>query len=469
MRAYPLLALALVLASCEAGQVIRSGEDRGPDTGTLDVVFPDALDPGAADGAGGDTVGPDVADDPAQDVVGVHEEITADTLGDAVENGQDTNGDVTTGDAWPADLPVPVSEKPSAAWARLEHFHVDNDGLTTDKFLEKIQTKDPEIFAAFGSVTPGPGEFLLHSAAGWDQAGRPVVVLVHGAGTDANQSFVSPDSGSDRSLVKALSKDFRVFAITFPHPFGDTLNQAIELAGALSVVRHRTGADRVSIVAHSKGGISALAYLCGLGTKWGVPYAGDVDRIVMLGVPLGGMDFSFRHPSLNYSADLLNLMMPSSWDKEYVNFQWKDTLDISIYGGAFQGLLQVLAPWVDTYALNPMEQDWYTTYYGGDGFVSHSKGIFAAIELGGSFLDKLKAAEFPKDVEVAIGAGGSNLIEGVPWEATGPSDGMIFVKSATDEALFDGAKILANETFGSANHWDLLFEDEVTAFVAKQL
>ncbi len=48
-------------------------------------------------------------------------------------------------------------------------------------------------------------------------------------------------------------------------------------------------------------------------------------------------------------------------------------------------------PVMDKYPLGMFEPDWYTTYEGGHGFVSHSKGIDHYIEEGGNLIERLNA------------------------------------------------------------------------------
>lgn len=269
--------------------------------------------------------------------------------------------------------------------------------------------------------------------------------------------------------MKSLSEApaFRVFALTFPHPFGDNDNQAMQLAWALGIVRARTGVGAVDVVAHSKGGLALAAYLKGRVGKWGVPFANDVARAVFLGAPLGGMDWTFRHPNATWTAQTWSLPMPTAWDKVLEYGLWKDITERSIYGGAYPGLLQSLWPWDEAYDLSMVEQDWYTTYYGGQGFVSHSKGIHEAVTLGGTWMQALWALPAPSSVAVAAGVGGSAMVNGVMWEATGPSDGMVFEASAGDLSDYEdaGCTVLGRQTFGTLNHWELLYGHDATAFV----
>ncbi|MBM4396797.1 MAG: acetyltransferase [Deltaproteobacteria bacterium] len=480
-RAAAVGCVLVLLAACEAGDVVRAGG--GDDLGGMEVAFPDrsgeeqGLEQGQEDSTAetaetaekDEAQGPDQASDEGQGEV--EEAEGADVASEEVAGDEGLVADVAGEEAGPEVIePVAVTE--SEYWDRVERYRVDAPGLVPDPFTDQTRHKDTEIFNAFGTAEPPAGDFLLHHAAGWDSGKGRAVLLVHGAGTDANGAFARPEALSDDSHSKTLAAaGFRVFAITFPHPFGDNRNQAILIARALEVVRAKTGETRAAVVAHSKGGLAASAYVRGAAAKAGVSYADDVDVLVLLGAPLGGMDWSFRHPAFNWPAAAYDLPMPTSWDKVLEWGQWKDITERSIYGGAYAGLLQSLVAWDKEYTLSVVEQDWYTTYYGGQGFVSHSRGIYEAIELGGSFMAELAALPAPPGLAVAAGAGANPMVGTVLCENTGPSDGLVFVKSALDLSAFEaaGCEVRSKETFALANHWDLLSADAVRAFVAAAL
>lgn len=486
MRSVPLLValwVAVTVASCEQGAVSFAGDDAhealdygpGPDG---DVQKPEADEPDAVDTVpeieevtaveeeaetSPDTVTPNAAEptpDAAEPTPDAVEE--ADAAAEASDETDDTG----------PTAPEPVTVTGSDTWDRIERYSLDSAGLVPEPTLDKTRPTDPEIVAAFGTDAPPVTDFLLHAAPGWDSGQGPVVLLLTGAGTNATESFMQPALVNDAALARALPQTgYRVFALTFAAPFGSNRNQAVTVAFALQILRARLGVDRVTVVAHSKGGLAALAYVRGLVALWGLPYAGDVDRLILVGVPLGGLDWSFRHPNPTYTVDLLSLPMPSVWDKILEWGSWKDLTESSIYGGAYNGLLESLTPWVDTYPLSGLEQDWYTTWYGGYGFVSHSLGIDAAVELGGHFMQALHAAPMPASVPVAALAGGNGFVGGVAWETTGPSDGMVFVASATDVSDFEaaGCPLLNVDTLLLENHWTLLSSPDALAFVQAAL
>jgi|GEM_PF-785137 len=490
-RLLVLVAMLATLAACEQGAVSFAGDDAHQ---ALDYGAGDAPEPGdvaETDGAIG-------ADEGSTVDAAVESNQDADTSegvddGDAVD-GHEPDPDVVAPDVVEATpdaadepdaaeasdevdgpgpiVPAPVTVTDSDTWARIERYSWDNDGLVPEPTLEKTRPTDPEIVAAFGTDAPPVTDFLLHAAPGWDSGSGPVVLLVPGAGTDATEAFMQPALLNDAALARALPEQgCRVFALTFAAPFGSNRNQAVTVAQALQVLRARLGVAQVSVVAHSKGGLAVLAYVRGLVAAWGLPYDGDVERLVLLGVPLGGLDWPFRHPNTTYTTDLMSLPMPTVWDRILEWGTWKDLTDQSIYGGAYDGLLEALTPWLDAYLLSGLEQDWYTTWYGGTGFVSHSLGIDAAVELGGHFMDALHVAPMPPSLPVAVLAGGNAFVGGVAWETTGPSDGLVFVASATDVSDFEaaGCPILGVDTLLLENHWSLLSSPDALAFVQAAL
>jgi hypothetical protein len=489
-----VLVLLLLGLGCGADRVIELGSDGGARTDAGGVA--DAL---GADGVGADDTSADAAADedlaPRPDAPRAADAgddggdegdaVAADTPG-AVDTGAGHDGgggpDGAAADDVPARADTP--EVPSflavtveattsgGFWAETERCFLDHDALVPETFIAKTRHHDADVVAAFGGdAAPPPGRFLLHAAPGWD-AGGPAVLLVHGAGSHATQSFVDPDPlGRQPGLARELAAaGFAVFAVTFPARFGDNRNQGLALAAALQRVRGKTGAPAVHVVAHSKGGLPLLAYLTDLLASRGLPYQGDVGRVLLLGAPLGGMDFSFRHPLFNYSSAVWGLELPSSWDQALLYGIWRDTYDESIVGGAYDGLLQALARWDDVYPLSMLEQDWYTTYEGGQGFVSHSPGIDAAIEQGGQFLTTLRSRSLPAGLRVSLLAGTSAWVNGTLWESAGPSDALVFVDSAGDGAWIEGAGgSLAAADELALNHWSLVYDEEARAWVREQL
>jgi hypothetical protein len=130
----------------------------------------------------------------------------------------------------------------------------------------------------------------------------------------------------------------------------------------------------------------------------------------------------------------------------------------------------MLYRWDKTYPLSKLEPDWYTTYHGGQGLISVSPGIDKAIAEGGDFIDQLRAHPLDKGVELASLAGDQATMKNILNEKTGPSDGVVFVKSAThtDDMVKGGAKLLANDVLPH-NHMELVYAPKAKAWVVNQL
>ncbi len=167
-------------------------------------------------------------------------------------------------------------------------------------------------------------------------------------------------------------------------------------------------------------------------------------------------------------------------------------------------------PWLGAYALQP---DWWTTYEGGTGVTSEAAGIDAVEAAGGYLLDHLEANGVDPAVELTLLAGTSPLmpngaesyllaffdkvwvdvmtggidlwaamagelasgafehvglsdadVQGlaagklVLGEITGPSDGLVFVDSATRAATLTGRGAEVQETYTpELSHLDLLY------------
>ncbi len=473
-----LWAVALLTVACGNGGDIEYLDGRSDavelrfeqDTTGEEVVEP------------GDVLGDDsLVDDSDADALEPPDDISAEVLEvvddtDSSIDTDDTQGDETDLVDDEADTnqgPVydveEVASHDGAPWHRVLHLQITHPMLSADKFLDETRHTDPDIVEWFdGETDPGPGHFLLHEGNLCTDAASTPVLLLHGTGGNAQETFVEPDLLGANYLATLESEGLCVYAITFAHPFGNIWNETIVLAGALEWIRGETGVSKVDVVGHSKGGIPAIAYASGYALDhFALEYAGDIRRLVLMGTPIGGMDFSFRHPTFNYPDEMMQLAMPGTWDQILEYGTWKDVYETSIYGGAYDGNLQLLRAWDDEYSLNMVEQDWYTTYYGGQGFISHSLGIAEAIDMGGNFMAGLRTHTVPASVDVFIGYGSSPVLGAVVWEATGPSDGLVFVASASDQSLFEN--VAGAHEFPLLSHWQLVSTNTGADWVASKL
>lgn len=459
-----------------SGAETSAGEDPFaiPDGGTPSVDDTGSEGDAASDPDGSEGGGPDGSEggdsEGGTDIEGGDSEGGSDTEGgEDAEGGADGETPDTEDppfDAGPLDIEV-IAEREDTSWAAVWHAEVDHPGLRASEHAPATPHYDATVMEQFGgTATPPEGQFLLHAYEGWDEPDRPAVLLVHGSGSYATITFGDLGLGVPGLASWLSTSGLAVFAITFPHPFGDVRNQAIELAAAIQLAREQIKATDIALVAHSKGGLAAVAYAGGRLEVDGLIPQGEISAMAMLGSPLGGMDYTFRHPAASSVANFWGTPVPTAWEEILVGFEWTDTFDDSIYHPGYLGLQQLLTPWVDSYPLTMLEQDWFTSYYGGLGFVSSSRGIDETVELGGSFMASLADHPVPSNIRSALVAGSTSIIGGVAWETSGPSDGLVFVASAHDTSLFAAPDGVVTQLFPLATHPTLVTSPDIWAWLS---
>lgn len=361
-------------------------------------------------------------------------------------------------------------------WERVECYQDTVHPFAMESMLNKSRHDNADIVAAFGSNMPQSSTFLLHYGPKWKTNTGKVVVLAHGASDNATRAWAAPASligdPSAPGLLQALeAKGFRVFAVTFPHKHGNLFYEAQYLADAIAIAKQATGVEKVVLIGHSAGGLAARAYVSSyrLNNNW-TAYRGDVGQFITLATPHRGQDFAFRHPEFNYffMQDTLTANAPMSWDKILAYGIWKDTFDFSIYSDNFPMQQQVLSDWTGKYPMSPLSPDSYTTMHGGQGLVSHSLGIESAMLKGGNFMSAFKGYPVPAEIPVTVIAGTKQDIKDIPQtEKDGPSDGLVFLESASHTADLTAAgrkepiqKILVNE-----NHLTITYSPDMLKLV----
>jgi hypothetical protein len=306
------------------------------------------------------------------------------------------------------------------------------------------QTGQPERL--FGSPEPPSSEFILYEAPGATTNSGPSVLLVMGAGDSATREYADPGLGGaytcgtatcpTSGLMQYLSGEgYRVFAVNFANAQGDNYQWAQTISDALQVVRNETNTSRVDLVAWSKGAFAARMYVSSVMPAWGRPYQGDVAKLVLIGNPNGGLDYTFAHgteanPEIYpQCGGSLNGPSPSQSYMCYGVVYTEPNLSIdSVY---WTGQRQMLARWDGTYGVDETQDTWYTTYYGGTGYTSTSNGIQYAIDHG-SLVSAIQQAGIPDSVPTYLLCGGAPTIPGFYNENRGPSDGVVFIASCED-------------------------------------
>lgn len=333
-------------------------------------------------------------------------------------------------------------------WVRVERWRDSNSGFSQEAFPSDgrgDQTGQRKDFFS-GDATPHSSRFLLYYAPGWDTNPEfTPVLLVHGAIQNADLAWANPNElgphGCGRlfcpntGLMQSLSSDgYKVFAISMAHANGDGFMWSEQIANAIKVIKARTGESEVDIISWSKGAQNARMYVSSLRESWGTAYRGDVRRLIMMGGPNNGFDWGFRHGWWHtlgvypQCGGVLNGPAPHDW---IVCFgAWWNGPQWSYDSAFFPGSAQMLKRWDNVYSLPTTDQDWWTTYHGGWGFYTHSKGIDAF--LGESLVDDIRAAGVPVDVRVHNLCGSSADLSLLHNEHTGPSDGIVFIASCSD-------------------------------------
>jgi len=360
----------------------------------------------------------------------------------------------------------------SKLWDKIELIRTP--GLPQEKMLYQGRHRDSDIVKCFGTDMPSSTDFCLHDAGiPQNLKYQTPVLLIHGANTNATRAWADPDGdGKTTGLAQFLKKQgFRVFAITFANKHGDNLIWSGHINRAITRIKELTKCQKVDLIGHSKGGFALRLYVSNIGQKF---YTNDVNKAIFIGTPHRGIDYSFRHPVINWglypATDDPVRYAPMPWIKILYQGKWNDTKDVSFSGEYFPGQSQMLAKWDNVYPLSKAENDWWTTYYGGQGFVSNSPGIDAIIQQGGNMVQKLQNTPVVPNVKVAILAGNKPDVPGIYNELTGPSDGIVFVKSATASSdLAAGGATLLSETVMPLNHLALISDSKAMEWVYTQL
>ncbi|MFG2818309.1 esterase/lipase family protein [Kitasatospora sp. NPDC048365] len=380
-----------------------------------------------------------------------------------------------------------VFTAPGNGWDRVERYLDTTTGFRAEQYPSDGRgDQDGARLTWFGGVRqPYSGRFLLYSGTGWNTG--PIttpVLLVHGANDNADRAWADPGAtgscGASGCPSTGLAQNLaasghRVFAINFAHKQGDNLLQAQAVGDAIALIRARLGVAQVDVVAWSKGEVAARAYVSSVRPSWGRAYAGDVRRLITLGGPHGGLDYTYAHgwafslatwPACGGTA---NAPSPHLYMTCYGSYTAQPCLGVLPSGGydCFPGQRQLLARWDGRYGVDSTAQDWWTTYYGGQGFYTSGQGIQAAIDAG-SLIAPLQRAGIPASVRTYLLAGGSADIPGILNEGRGPSDGLVFTASALDTTgipTVGGTALL-----GGLNHMELAWApaavQQITSWLA---
>ena len=318
----------------------------------------------------------------------------------------------------------------------------------------------------FGTARPSSSRFLIYYAPGWSTNAKPIpVLLVHGANQDADIAWANPNEAGaygcgqsscpSSGLMQSLSSaGYKVFAINIAHKNGDGYFWSEEIADAIAIVKTRTGASQVDVIAWSKAASNVRMYASSVRQTWGTAYRGDIRRLILLGSANNGIDLSFRHGwtySLAVYPSCGGVINGPTPHDQLVCYGILRNGPEWTYGSAyFPGSAQLLKRWDSIYPLPTHEQDWYTSYHGGTGFYSRGPGISAY--LGRSLVDVIRSNSVPASIRVHNLCGSQPDIALLHNEHTGPSDGVVFTASCQDST---GISNNAGSVTIAVNHLEL--------------
>lgn len=361
-------------------------------------------------------------------------------------------------------------------WPKMELLRTP--GLPEERMLDRGRQRDPDVLTCFGGELPASTDVCLHDAG---EPARRIsdvpVLLVHGANVNASSNWAFPPYNDNKpGLMQHLrSQGYRVFAVTFANKHGDNFVWVNQIHNAISRIRQITGAPKVDAVAHSKGGFALRMYTSDvLGPGMSKPYTKAIRKAIFIGSPHRGLDYTFRHPVVHWALlpedDDPVKYAPLAWTGALIYGRWVDSERASFASPYFKGQAQMLARWDQTYKLDMLQPDWYTTYNGGQGFVSKSPGIDAVIQASGNIVNRVKASPVDPAIQVAVLAGNKADIPGLLNENAGPSDGIAFVKSAAaaEDLTAKGAKLL-EQTILPMHHIRLVCDPVAMDWVSRQL
>lgn len=331
-------------------------------------------------------------------------------------------------------------------WASVERYRNTNSGFEAETYPPDGRGDHTGQTAAFfGSARPHSSQFLLYAGPAPAGTAKSPVLLVHGANQTAGQAWANPGAGGNFGCGVAICPDtglmqrlvaagHPVYAIGFPHRNGDGYYWAQQIGDAVDLIRGKTGVGKVDVIGWSKGAFNARMYVSSVKQPWGESYSGNVSRLILLGNPNLGFDWGYRHGwshdtaifpecggSLNAPAPHMSM---TCFGVRYSH------PELSYEGSAFPGSGQMLARWDNRYPLPTYEQDWYTTYYGGNGLFTSGRGIQYVIDRQ-SLVRPIVDAGTPASLPVYLLCGNAPTMAGLHNEHTGPSDGAVFVASCT--------------------------------------
>lgn len=360
-------------------------------------------------------------------------------------------------------------------WVKVDRWFDNNTGINNDAFPPDGRGDQSGQRATFyGTSQPSSSKFLLYHASGWNSGNKPTpILLIHGANQDADLAWANPNEADDygcgkqtcptTGLMQSLSNDgYKVFALSMPHKNGDGFTWSNHIANAIEVIKQKTGTSKVDLVTWSKSAFNARMYISSLTQGWNPSYRSDVRKLVMLGAPNNGIDWSFRH-GWNHTFSVFpqcggTINGPTAHHKVYCYGVWQEESDWSYSSPYFPGSAQMLKGLEHLHPLPYAEQDWYTTYHGGLGYYTEGNGVTSYAN--DSLVDTLRATGTDSNVQVYNLCGNQANLSFIHNEHTGPSDGVVFTDSCIDNY---GITNYSASSIINVNHLGLGWESAATS------
>ena len=399
-------------------------------------------------------------------------------------------------------------------WERVEVYQDRHPGFAKEKILDCCKYKNPQLRAVFPeNLYDGDAAdaslMALFYAPGWKNSRKTPILLIPGAADNVFRGWVHPYSFATPETIPVAKEGFMqkfvragypVFAINFSHNQGCNYQQAEQIYNAIQIIKRRTGADKVNLLAHSKGNCATCIYLCG-GCEvyperfsWISPFEKDVAVYIQAGPANKGIDLNFRYYTANLTVVMQNAPAPLCFYKGMVYGFWKEFYDRDVYlenpgpdlGNYFPGQNQIVYNLVDdgldfsVYSYTPFDinMTMKACYYGGRTLVVEAYGIDHAAEEGGHTIKRINARGLHPSVKLINVYGTDPVIQkidfiffkipvGIPDY---PSDGVIYVHSASyiQGLISRGATLIAQKSF-KKNHVFLAAHQEVFTWLDQQL
>lgn len=422
---------------------------------------------------------------------------------------------------WATDKlnPTPVKVRTAADgllhFVRSEAYRDMHPMFGQEKILAASRFANPQVVSSFPDDlyrddSADASVMVLFYGPGWDKSDKTPVLFVHGAGDDAFRGWVHPTSlttpetipmGKEGLLLQFANAGYPTFAVNFSHNHGCNYRQAEQIRNAIYIIRHKTGAQKVHLIAHSKGNCSASIYVCGNNTvnprykDFLSPFAKDVDIYAQIAPGNKGIDVVFRYYASNLYVLQNKVPSPVCFQSALYYGAWQNFYEQDIFkanpgaheaGNYFPGQCQIAYNLVDDgldftmYSYTPFDFNltMKSCYYGGTTTVVSCYGIRHSMEEGDFTIERLHKAGIDPSVRLINVYGTDSVIQEVDFGwfkipigvSDYPSDGMVYVHSASYVKAFlsRGARLIGQKDF-KKNHFAVAFHPEVSLWLLEKM